>query len=102
MLVHLLDQRPLEKNEGPIGIVVAPTRELCSQIYQEYKKYTKRFNINVLPIFGGMNQHELWKDIKACKNEIVVGTPGRIMDMIRKKAFDLSTRCTFLVIDEAD
>ena len=58
--------------------------------------------MNVLPIFGGMNQHELWKDIKAGKNEIVVATPGRLIEMIRKKAFNLTSRCTFLVIDEAD
>lgn len=55
MLVHILDQRPLEKNEGPIGVVVAPTRELASQIYDEYRKYCKRYSVNVLPIFGGIN-----------------------------------------------
>eukprot|EP00347_Sterkiella_histriomuscorum_P009775 403339941 len=102
MLVHILDQRPLEKNEGPIGLVMAPTRELCQQIYNEYRKYCKPYNVNVLPIFGGVQQHQLWKDIKAGKNEIVIATPGRLIDMIRKKAFNLSSRCTFLVIDEAD
>lgn len=102
MLVHILDQRVLEKNEGPIGLVLSPTRELCNQIYEVFKKYCKRFNVNVLPIFGGINQHELWKDIKACRNEIVVATPGRLIEMIRKKAFNLTSRCSFLVIDEAD
>ncbi|CDW84857.1 dead-box atp-dependent rna helicase 24-like [Stylonychia lemnae] len=102
MLVHILDQRPLEKNEGPIGLVMAPTRELCQQIYNEYKKYAKRYNVNVLPIFGGVNQHQIWKDIKAGRNEIIIATPGRLIDMIRKKAFNLASRCTFLVIDEAD
>jgi superfamily II DNA/RNA helicase len=75
---------------------------LCNQIYEVYRKHCKPFNVNVLPIFGGINQHELWKDIKACKNEIVVATPGRIIEMIRKKAFNLYSRCSFLVIDEAD
>ena len=56
----------------------------------------------MLPIFGGANQHQLWKDIKAGKNEIVIATPGRMIDMLRKKAFTLSSRCSFLVVDEAD
>ena len=81
---------------------MAPTRELCQQIYNEYRKYCKRLDINVLPIFGGANQHQLWKDIKAGKNEIVIATPGRMIDMLRKKAFTLSSRCSFLVVDEAD
>ena len=102
MLVHILDQRVLEKGEGPIGLVMAPTRELCNQIYEVYRKYCKRFNVNVLPMFGGMDQHQLWKDIKGGKNEIVVATPGRIIEMLRKKAFSLTSRCSFLVIDEAD
>ena len=81
---------------------MAPTRELCMQIYEVFRKYCKPFNINVLPIFGGVNQHQLWKDIKAGKNEIVIATPGRLIDMIKKKSFDLQSRCSFLVIDEAD
>lgn len=58
--------------------------------------------MNVLPIFGGCDPHQLWRDLKAGKNEIVVATPGRCIEMIRKKAFNLTSRCTFLVIDEAD
>jgi len=71
--------------------VVAPTRELAWQIYLEFNKYCKRFNVGVLPIFGGMNQHEVWKELKSGSGgkEIVVGTPGRLIDMIRKKAFSL-------------
>ncbi|TNV85523.1 hypothetical protein FGO68_gene1017 [Halteria grandinella] len=101
MLVHILDQRVLEKGEGPIGLVLAPTRELCTQIYDVYRKFCKRFRVNVLPMFGGMDQHQLWKDLKAGKNEIVVGTPGRVIEMARKKGFNMN-RCTCLVIDEAD
>ena len=44
----------------------------------------------------------MWKDVKALKNEIIVGTPGRLIEMIKKKAFNLTSRCSFLVIDEAD
>ena len=54
MIVHILDQvsqiliksqRVLDKGEGPIGLVVAPTRELCLQIYMETKRYTKKYSI---------------------------------------------------------
>ena len=55
MLVHNLDQRVLEKNEGPIGLVMAPTRELCMQIFDVYLKYCKKYNVNVIPIVGGLN-----------------------------------------------
>ena len=102
MLMHILDQRVLEKGEGPIGLIIAPTRELCYQIYEVCAKYCKRLNINVLPLFGGMDMQQIWKSIKSTKNEVVVGTPGQLIDMIRKKAFSLTSRCSFLVIDEAD
>ena len=56
----------------------------------------------MLPIFGGMNVGQLWKEIKGGRNEIIVATPGRLIDMLRKKAFSLTSRCSFLAIDEAD
>lgn len=56
----------------------------------------------MLPIFGGSDPHKIWRDLKAGKNEIVVATPGRAIELIRKKAFNLTSRCSFLVIDEAD
>jgi len=102
MIVHVLDQRVLEKGEGPIGLVVAPTRELCQQIYNEYQKYSRKFGLSILPLFGGMNQHDLWKEITKGGHEIAITTPGRIIDVLRKKGLRLDQRCTFLVIDEAD
>lgn len=83
MLVHILDQRELQKNEGPIGLVLAPTRELSMQIFDVFHKYCKKYNVNVLPIVGGLNQHQLWKDLKAGKNEIIIGTPGRVIEMVK-------------------
>ena len=47
MIVHLMDQPELEKGDGPIGIVLAPTRELCVQIHQEAKKFAKAYNLKV-------------------------------------------------------
>ena len=65
-------------------------------------KFCKLFKVNALPVFGGVDPHELWKDIKHRANEVVVSTPGKLIEFIRKKAFSLSARCTFLVVDEAD
>lgn len=65
LLVHVLEQPALSKNDdGPIALVIAPTRELCQQIFTVFNKFCKLFNINVIPVFGGIDPHELWKDIK--------------------------------------
>ncbi|KAL4490885.1 hypothetical protein ABPG72_008621 [Tetrahymena utriculariae] len=100
LLIHILDQRELEKNEGPIGLILAPTRELCQQVYTESKRYAKIYNISVGALLGGENKHEQWKMLKAGV-EILIATPGRLMEMIQKKATNLR-RCTYVVIDEAD
>ena len=43
---------------------MAPTRELCQQIYTETSKFAKLLGINVLPVFGGVDPHTLWQDLK--------------------------------------
>lgn len=52
MLRHILDQPPLMDGEGPIGLIMAPARELASQIYQEAKKFTKPLGLRVACIYG--------------------------------------------------
>jgi len=47
MLVHIMDQPELDYGDGPIGVVLAPTRELAIQIHQEAKKFAKAYNLNV-------------------------------------------------------
>ena len=101
MIIHILDQRPIEKNEGPISIVVAPIRELCQQIYLEAKKFAKLFNLKVISIIGGENKTDQWRDIKYGA-EILIATPGRLIDLVKKGAFELNSRCSFLVLDEVD
>jgi len=101
MITHIVDQRMLKKGEGPIGLVLAPTRELCQQIGIVAKRYASPYRINVLSLFGGDSKQEQWKMILSGV-EAVISTPGRLIDLIREKAFDLSTRCTFVAVDEAD
>ncbi|XP_019197538.1 PREDICTED: DEAD-box ATP-dependent RNA helicase 24 [Ipomoea nil] len=100
LMVHIMDQPELEKEEGPIGVICAPTRELAHQIYVETKKFAKSHGIRVSAVYGGMSKLEQFKELKAgC--EIVVATPGRLIDMLRMKAVTM-TRATYLVLDEAD
>ncbi|PHT59837.1 DEAD-box ATP-dependent RNA helicase 24 [Capsicum baccatum] len=100
MIVHIMDQPELQKEEGPIGVICAPTRELAHQIFVEAKKFSKSHGIRVSAVYGGMSKLDQYKELKAgC--EIVVATPGRLIDMIRKKAFTM-LRATYLVLDEAD
>ena len=70
------------------------------QIYQEAKKFGKVYNIRVVCCYGGGSK---WEQSKALEGgaEIIVATPGRLIDLVKMKATNL-TRVTFLVLDEAD
>ncbi|KAL5700291.1 RNA helicase [Ranunculus cassubicifolius] len=100
MIVHIMDQPELEKEEGPIGVICAPTRELAHQIYLETKKFAKSQGVRVSAVYGGLSKLDQFKELKAgC--EIVIATPGRLIDMLKMKALTMS-RATYLVLDEAD
>ncbi|XP_057365499.1 ATP-dependent RNA helicase DDX42-like [Daphnia carinata] len=100
MIVHILDQPVLKQGDGPIGVILAPTRELSQQIYTEAKKFCKVFGISVVCCYGGGSKWEQSKDLEQGA-EIVVATPGRMIDLVKIKATNLQ-RVTFLVLDEAD
>jgi ATP-dependent RNA helicase DeaD len=85
----------------PQALIVCPTRELCLQIcndIQDYKKYTK--SISAEAVYGGAS---IVMQIRALKKgvHIVVATPGRLIDMIERKAIDLG-KVKYVVLDEAD
>jgi len=91
----------MEKSTGKVqAIVLAPTRELAIQVGEELKRIAKYERIKILPIYGGQSIHI---QISALKRgvDIVVGTPGRILDHIRRGTLELAN-AKFLVIDEAD
>lgn len=100
MFVHIMDQKELQPGDGPIGLILCPTRELSLQIYNEAKKFGKVYNIHVVCCYGGGSK---WEQSKALENgaEIIVATPGRMIDMVKMKATNLR-RVTYLVLDEAD
>ncbi len=82
------------------GLVVAPTRELANQTATAIYSFGRHCGVRVLPIYGGQSYD---RQIGRLKRgiDIVVGTPGRILDLIRKDVLDLEA-IRFLVLDEAD
>eukprot|EP01083_Nonionella_stella_P071251 191266_1 len=100
MLAHIFAQPRVRRGTGPVGMVIAPTRELAEQIYAEARRYAKGFGFRVCPLYGGMIMHEQMRALKQGV-EIVVGTPGRIMDILRREGMTCQ-RVTYVVLDEAD
>ncbi|KAG9322952.1 hypothetical protein KVV02_004328 [Mortierella alpina] len=100
MIVHIMDQPELEKGDGPIGVILAPTRELADQIYNEAKRFAKAYGLRVAVVYGGASKQDQFKTLRAGV-EIVVAAPGRLIDMVKIKATNFK-RTSFLVLDEAD
>jgi ATP-dependent RNA helicase DeaD len=82
------------------AIVLAPTRELASQITQELSRIGKHRGVRVAAIYGGAAMGKQLRDLER-GSQIVVGTPGRILDHIARRTLELRT-VRFLVLDEAD
>jgi ATP-dependent RNA helicase DeaD len=82
-------------------LVLCPTRELCMQITNEFSKYARYMSgFKVLPVYGGASIREQMYALRSgC--QAVVGTPGRVLDLIRRKNLDLSG-IRWLILDEAD
>ncbi|XP_013780707.1 probable ATP-dependent RNA helicase DDX46 isoform X2 [Limulus polyphemus] len=103
MLRHILDQHPLEAEDGPIGIVMTPTRELAMQITKECKKFTKSLGLRAVCVYGGTGISEQIAELKRGA-EVIVCTPGRMIDMLAANSGRVTNlrRCTYVVLDEAD
>ena len=83
------------------GIVICPTRELCLQITDDLKQFARYMNkIKIVAIYGGASISTQIKQLKS-KPQIIVATPGRLIDMINRKAANLS-KVSYTILDEAD
>ena len=83
------------------GLILSPTRELCLQITNEMKQYGKYCKgLNVVAIYGGASITDQARDVKKGA-QIIVATPGRMKDMIKRRLVDIS-KIQFSVLDEAD
>jgi len=103
MIRHIMDQPPLEEGDGPIAILMIPTRELALQIANECKKFTKPHGLKVVCVYGGTGISEQIAELKrGC--EIIVCTPGRMIDMLTANNGRVTNlrRITYIVLDEAD
>ncbi len=83
------------------GLILCPTRELAIQAAEELRKFAKYLHgIKVLPIYGGQDMGRQIKALKGCP-QIIVGTPGRVMDHMRRRTIRLNS-LSMVVLDEAD
>ncbi len=90
----------IESGKGiPQALILVPTRELALQVTQEMQSFNTK-NLSIAPIYGGASIEEQLRRLKK-GIDIVVGTPGRILDHIRRRTLNLS-EISYLVLDEAD
>ncbi|KAF3934060.1 hypothetical protein ABW19_dt0204542 [Dactylella cylindrospora] len=103
LLVYIKDLPPLDnvtKHDGPYAIILAPTRELAQQIEVEAAKFADPLNFRCVSIVGG---HSIEEQSYALKDgaEIVIATPGRLLDCLERRVLVLS-QCCYVIMDEAD
>ena len=101
-ILQLLQERSERRTGKPSikSLILTPTRELAIQIGESFNTYGKHTNINCKVIFGGVNQHS---QVEALRRgvDVLVATPGRLLDLMEQKFVDLS-RIELFVLDEAD
>ncbi|CAA7389234.1 unnamed protein product [Spirodela intermedia] len=101
MIQHCLGQQPIRQGDGPMALVLAPTRELAQQIEKEVKAFSRSLEkFRTAIVVGGTNIGEQRADLRAGV-QIVVATPGRFIDHLQQGNTSLS-RISFVVLDEAD
>jgi len=99
-IVHINAQPYLSRGDGPIVLVLAPTRELACQIQEECSRFGKSSKIKNTCCYGGVPKMQQARDLQEGV-EIVIATPGRLIDFLESDRTNLK-RVTYLVLDEAD
>src|SRR6266568_352506 len=101
-LLQLIDRDPAAQDRGraPLALVVVPTRELAIQVADDLRTAAVNLRARVLTVYGG-RAYEPQTDALAAGVDIVVGTPGRLLDLAERRHLDLSA-IRALVLDEAD
>src|SRR5215471_12769408 len=100
ILMKLTASKPNGQARGPRALVVAPTRELVVQIEENVRAYARHIPLRMATVFGGVSERP---QIEALRSgvDLVVATPGRLIDLMEQRAANLSG-VEFLVLDEAD
>ncbi|KAL3314061.1 putative ATP-dependent RNA helicase ddx5 [Cichlidogyrus casuarinus] len=97
---HILAQPKMVKGDGPICLILVPTRELAMQVNEVCSQFCKPLKIMNVAVYGGAKRRDQGDGVRSAP-EIVVATPGRLIDFMNSRDTNLR-RCTYLVLDEAD
>lgn len=103
MLRHIKDQDPVSGDDGPVALIMTPTRELCTQIHSDLRPFAKSLGLRTVAAFGGNPIKDQIAELKrGC--DIIVATPGRMIDLLAANSGRVTNlrRATYLVLDEAD
>jgi ATP-dependent RNA helicase DDX46/PRP5 len=103
MFRHIKDQPPLKDTDGPVGLIMTPTRELATQIHRDCKPFLKTMGLRAVCAYGGAPIREQIADLKRGA-EIIVCTPGRMIDLLAANQGRVTNlrRVSYVVLDEAD
>jgi ATP-dependent RNA helicase DDX23/PRP28 len=106
MLVYISKQPPItmeNAGEGPLSLILAPTRELANQIYEESVTFCKHMKMRVYALVGGGGMASIEEQGFKVRQgvEMLVATPGRLIDTIERRLVVLN-QCNYIVLDEAD
>ena len=110
ILNQIYEDGPAAQNSGshgygrrkqcPLALVLAPTRELATQIYDEARKFSYRSKVRPAVVYGGANVADQMRDLdRGC--HLLVATPGRLVDFLERGKISLE-HCNYLCLDEAD
>ncbi|PWN47591.1 RNA helicase [Violaceomyces palustris] len=99
-MVHINAQPLLAHGDGPIALMLAPTRELAVQIQAECNRFGSSSRLRTCAVYGGVPKGQQIRELSRGA-EIVIATPGRLIDMLEAGKTNLR-RVTYLVMDEAD
>ncbi|KAG6738168.1 hypothetical protein POTOM_059731 [Populus tomentosa] len=101
MIQHCLAQPPVQRGDGPLAMVLAPTRELAQQIEKEVKRFSRSLeSFRTAIVVGGTKSADQGSELRAGV-DVIVATPGRFIDHLQQGNTSLS-RISFIVLDEAD
>ncbi|KAF0288942.1 putative ATP-dependent RNA helicase DDX17 [Amphibalanus amphitrite] len=99
-IIHINHQDYLRPGDGPVALVLAPTRELAQQISEVASEFGRSSKLRHTCVYGGAPKGGQLRDLERGV-EIVIATPGRLIDFLEMGKTNLR-RCTYLVLDEAD
>lgn len=89
----------IKPGDGLKALILVPTRELCVQVTNEFHKFSLHRNFAATAVYGGVSMSEQIRKVK--RTNVVIATPGRLIDLLDRGAFNLS-KVEYLVFDEAD